>query len=200
MTSPLKTLEMIITPDVEYPFVCVTVRKETDSTNLKLTLLNLNSSSSWLQGEDAPADADKSATVINRRDYMNVVSVTQLEKDTLMVVYDNLAKFVDINGKVKTSRKRVCSEIKFDFQVDSVVCLTDSVLAFHKHGVQGRSLRNGDITQEITDKSRIFRLLGSDKEDKVIVVESKPNPAGPPVTTAEEGVNLFTLAGHESTF
>lgn len=44
-----------------------------------------------------------------------------------------------------------------------LVCLTDSVLAFHKHGMQGRSFRNGDITQEITDQSRIFRQLGSDR-------------------------------------
>ena len=43
------------------------------------------------------------------------------------------------------------------------VCLPDSVLAFHKHGMQGRSLRNGDITQEINDMSRTYRLRGSDK-------------------------------------
>lgn len=43
------------------------------------------------------------------------------------------------------------------------VCLPDSVLAFHKHGMQGRSFKNGDITQEITDASRTYKLLGSDK-------------------------------------
>lgn len=45
----------------------------------------------------------------------------------------------------------------------SLVCLPDSVLAFHKHGMQGKSLRNGEITQEIKDMSRTYRLLGSDK-------------------------------------
>lgn len=44
-----------------------------------------------------------------------------------------------------------------------LVCLPDSVLAFHKNGMQGRSLRNGEITQEITDLSRTYKLLGSDK-------------------------------------
>lgn len=43
------------------------------------------------------------------------------------------------------------------------VCLPDSILAFHKHGMQGRSLRNGEITQEINDPSRVYRLIGSDK-------------------------------------
>ena len=43
------------------------------------------------------------------------------------------------------------------------VCLPDSVLAFHKHGMQGRSFKNGEVTQEIVDQSRVYRLLGSDK-------------------------------------
>lgn len=43
------------------------------------------------------------------------------------------------------------------------VRLSDSILAFHKYGVQGRSLINGEVTQEIVDKSRTYRLLSSDK-------------------------------------
>jgi hypothetical protein len=43
------------------------------------------------------------------------------------------------------------------------VCLPDSVLAFHKLGMQGRSFKNGEVTQEIVDQSRVYRLLGSDK-------------------------------------
>lgn len=39
----------------------------------------------------------------------------------------------------------------------------DSILAFHKNGMQGRSLKNGEITQEIHDPSRVYRLIGSDK-------------------------------------
>ena len=43
------------------------------------------------------------------------------------------------------------------------VCLADSVLAFHKHGMQGRSFKSNEVTQEIGDRSRIFKLLGSDR-------------------------------------
>ena len=43
------------------------------------------------------------------------------------------------------------------------VCLQDSVLAFHKHGMQGRSFKANEVTQEICDKSRLFRLLGWDR-------------------------------------
>lgn len=56
-----------------------------------------------------------------------------------------------------------CTIILITSSLSLAVCLPDSVLAFHKHGMQGKSLRNGEITQEIKDMSRTYRLLGSDK-------------------------------------
>lgn len=52
--QPLKTFEMIIAPDMEYPMVCVNVKKDPDpdSNNLKLDLLNLNSSASWFHSDE----------------------------------------------------------------------------------------------------------------------------------------------------
>jgi hypothetical protein len=79
--------------------------------------------------------------VIPRKGYLNVASVTQLEKDTLMVCYGgklidsslkyqknlqvklnlvlDLAQYLNLQGKVKASKK-YAAEIKFDFQIDSV--------------------------------------------------------------------------------
>ena len=88
-----------------------------------------------------------------------------------------------MQGNIRQSKKMI-SQLHFDFNIESIgkqlernifctvssfifyfssVCLPDSVLAFHKNGMQGRSLRNGEITQEISDTSRTYRLLGSDK-------------------------------------
>lgn len=124
---------------------------------------------------------DGTATVIPRRENLNIANVTQLDKDAILVCYDNVVKVVTPQGRLKVSKK-LLSELRFDFKIDSIckffsiflwlrcvneksvlVCLPDSILAFHKHGVQGRSLKNGEITQEITDTSRTYKLLGSDK-------------------------------------
>lgn len=123
---------------------------------------------------------DGTATVIPRRENLNIVNVTQLDKDIILVCYDDVIKMVTPQGRLKVSKKQL-SELKFGFRIESIckcllfkivvvsrrilfsVCLPDSVLAFHKHGVQGRSLKNGEITQEITDTSRTYKLLGSDK-------------------------------------
>uniref|UniRef100_A0A8C2T059 non-specific serine/threonine protein kinase n=1 Tax=Coturnix japonica TaxID=93934 RepID=A0A8C2T059_COTJA len=101
-----------------------------------------------------------------------------------------MQKFMLIKVMLKSSRK-LSSELTFDFQIESIVCLQDSVLAFWKHGMQGRSFRSNEITQEISDNTRIFRLLGS---DRVVVLESRPtdNP------TANS--NLYILAGHENSY
>lgn len=98
-----------------------------------------------------------------------------------------IVKMVTLQGKPRVSKKQL-SELQFNFQIESIskhrplysfatvsmfanktlcrllsVCLQDSVLAFHKHGMQGRSFKNGEVTQEISDPSRTYRLLGSDK-------------------------------------
>ncbi|XP_052766523.1 mitogen-activated protein kinase kinase kinase kinase 3-like isoform X2 [Mya arenaria] len=171
--------EMFISPELEYPLICLGVRKGGDKNPLSFDVINLNSSSNWFtdfenqQGEQLP-----------------IVNVTQLEKDTVLICHDKYLKAVSMTGKLKSSRRQA-SELHFDFMVESLVCLQDSVLAFHKHGMQGRSFKANEVTQEICDRSRIFRLLGS---DRVIVLESRPTDQ------PEAASNLYVLAGHENTY
>uniref|UniRef100_A0A8B9EZ53 Mitogen-activated protein kinase kinase kinase kinase n=1 Tax=Amazona collaria TaxID=241587 RepID=A0A8B9EZ53_9PSIT len=107
--------------------------------------------------------------------------------------FNQVVKFETVNPNSTSSWFTETGHIllTFDFQIESIVCLQDSVLAFWKHGMQGRSFRSNEITQEISDNTRIFRLLGS---DRVVVLESRPtdNP------TANS--NLYILAGHENSY
>lgn len=177
LPCPLMMLEMLVVPEQEYPLVCVSVSKGTDFNQVvRFETVNPNSTSSWFTETDTPQN--------------DVVHVTQLERDTILVCLDRSIKIVNLQGRLKSSRK-LSSELTFDFQIESIVCLQDSVLAFWKHGMQGRSFRSNEITQEISDNTRIFRLLGS---DRVVVLESRPtdNP------TANS--NLYILAGHENSY
>ncbi|XP_054674823.1 mitogen-activated protein kinase kinase kinase kinase 3 isoform X6 [Grus americana] len=174
---PLRLFEMLVVPEQEFPLVCVGVSRGRDFNQVvKFETLNPNSTSSWF------TETDTTET--------SVVHVTQLERDTILVCLDCCIKIVNLQGRLKSSRK-LSSELTFDFQIESIVCLQDSVLAFWKHGMQGRSFRSNEITQEISDNTRIFRLLGS---DRVVVLESRPtdNP------TANS--NLYILAGHENSY
>ncbi|XP_058986451.1 mitogen-activated protein kinase kinase kinase kinase 5 isoform X2 [Musca domestica] len=182
--------EMIITPELEYPIVCTGVRKAVNGC-LKLELINMNSAS-WFHADDLEYDA--MATMVPRRDLLKVVKVHQVEKDAIIVCYGNVIQVVTLQGNPKQHKKMV-SQLNFDFNVDSIVCLPDSVLAFHKHGMQGKSLRNGEITQEIKDMSRTYRLLGS---DKVVALESQLLRTGS--LGSEEGHDLYILAGHEASY
>ncbi|EDW71430.2 mitogen-activated protein kinase kinase kinase kinase 5 isoform X3 [Drosophila virilis] len=182
--------EMIITPELEYPIVCTGVRKALNGC-LKLELINMNSAS-WFHSEDLEYDA--MATMVPRRDLLKVVRVHQVEKDAILVCYGNVMQVVTLQGNPKQHKKMV-AQLNFDFNVDSIVCLPDSVLAFHKHGMQGKSLRNGEVTQEIKDMSRTYRLLGS---DKVVALESQLLRTGS--LGSEEGHDLYILAGHEASY
>uniref|UniRef100_A0A2D4HYP1 Mitogen-activated protein kinase kinase kinase kinase n=1 Tax=Micrurus lemniscatus lemniscatus TaxID=129467 RepID=A0A2D4HYP1_MICLE len=174
---PLRLFEMLVVPEQEFPLVCVGVTKGRDFNQVvKFETINPNSTSSWF------TETDTTQT--------SVAHLTQLERDTILVCLDCCIKIVNLQGRLKSSRK-LSSELTFDFQIESIVCLQDSVLAFWKHGMQGRSFRSNEITQEISDSTRIFRLLGS---DRVVVLESRPtdNP------TANS--NLYILAGHENSY
>nr|CAI5827793.1 unnamed protein product [Callosobruchus analis] len=193
LPNPLNVFEMIITPELEYPTVCVSIKQAYQPNRFKLDLINMNSGASWFHSDELQ-DMDGTATVIPRRENLNIVNVTQLDKDSVLVCYDNLIKIVTPQGKLKINKKQV-SELQFDFKIDSILCLPDSVLAFHKHGMQGRSLKNGEITQEITDTARTYKLLGS---DKVVMLESNLLRTG--TLTHEDGHDLYILAGHEASY
>ncbi|XP_064411900.1 mitogen-activated protein kinase kinase kinase kinase 3 isoform X3 [Latimeria chalumnae] len=177
LPCPLTVFEMLVVPEQEYPLLCVGVTKGTELNQVvKFETINPSSTSSWF------TDTDTSQT--------SVIHITQLERDTILVCLDRCIKIVNLQGRLKSSRK-LSSELTFNFQIESIVCLQDSVLAFWRHGMQGRSFKSNEITQEISDNSRMFRLLGS---DRVVVLESRPtdNP------TANS--NLYTLAGHENSY
>ena len=76
--------------EVKFNFVlvCVNVRRGYDGRSLKLDMINLNSSSSWFHSDELE-EQDGTQTVIPRHELMNIVSVTQLEKDTILVAYDS---------------------------------------------------------------------------------------------------------------
>uniref|UniRef100_A0A673C9X9 Mitogen-activated protein kinase kinase kinase kinase n=1 Tax=Sphaeramia orbicularis TaxID=375764 RepID=A0A673C9X9_9TELE len=177
LPCPLEVFEMLVVPEHTYPLICVAVSKGTELNQVvRFGTVNPNATSSWFTEADTPQSC--------------VIHVTQLERDTILVCLDRCIKIVNLQGRLKSSRK-LSAELTFNFQIESIVCLQDSVLAFWRHGMQGRSFKTNEITQEISDSTRIFRLLGS---DRVVVLESRPtdNP------TAHS--NLYILAGHENSY
>uniref|UniRef100_A0A147BRX9 Mitogen-activated protein kinase kinase kinase kinase n=1 Tax=Ixodes ricinus TaxID=34613 RepID=A0A147BRX9_IXORI len=202
--SRLSIFEMIITPDLEYPVLCVGVRKGYDGAQLRLDTIDLNSSACWFGDEDQ----DGMETMVPRHELLRVVHVTQIDKDTVLVCYDNQVKLLDLEGQLKPSEVQP-AELHFDFKVEYIVCLPDSVLAFHQHGMQGRSFLNNEVVQEICDTTRTFRVLGSDsakyfgftaadptceQAERIVVLESRATdePSGPS--------NIYILAGHENSY
>uniref|UniRef100_A0A6Q2ZGD5 Mitogen-activated protein kinase kinase kinase kinase n=1 Tax=Esox lucius TaxID=8010 RepID=A0A6Q2ZGD5_ESOLU len=177
LPCPMEVFEMLVVQEHQYPLICMGVSKGTELNQVvRFETLDPNTACPWLKESDTPQTC--------------VIHVTQLERDTILVCLDRSIKIVNLQGRLKSSKK-LSAELTFNFQIESIVCLQDSVLAFWRHGMQGRSFKSNEITQEISDNTRIFRLLGS---DRVVVLESRPtdNP------TAHS--NLYILAGHENSY
>lgn len=117
-SKPFKLLEMIISPEVEYPLICTDVRSTNDSKQLDLSIINLNHNSNavWfdrdrtLDGEarsgsaifgshhlefnelDMEAFGDGTETMVPTRcnkNTLNLIAVKQLDTDTILVAYDS---------------------------------------------------------------------------------------------------------------
>uniref|UniRef100_A0A672RNN4 non-specific serine/threonine protein kinase n=1 Tax=Sinocyclocheilus grahami TaxID=75366 RepID=A0A672RNN4_SINGR len=97
-------------------------------------------------------------------------------------------KVVTLQGCVSHQKT---SELAFEFPIQTLVCLQDSVLAFWKHGLKGRSLQTNEVTQEITDRSRVFQVLGTTRD---IILQSTPTDDLSAMS------NLYILTGHESSY
>ncbi|KAK7821591.1 hypothetical protein U0070_014471 [Myodes glareolus] len=106
MPCPLQMFEMLVVPEQEYPLVCVGVSRGRDFNQVvRFETVNPNSTSSWFTESDTPQT--------------NVTHVTQLERDTILVCLDCCIKIVNLQGRLKSSRK-LSSELTFDFQIESI--------------------------------------------------------------------------------
>lgn len=163
----LSLFEPIVMKGSEYPVLCVGVYQIPNG-DILIDRLDLENGTPWEL----------------RTDYkrLDVKTFSQLEKDAILVAFDNKVMFVDIEGR-KLRVQNKLTELEFDFPVESAVCLPGSVLSFNANGIQGRSLSDSQITAQFQDLSRRYKLLGS---DRIVVIETK--------VPSENHSNLYILA------
>lgn len=116
---------------------------------------------------------------------LDVVAMSQIDKDSVLFAYKNKVVVTNLEGFEKTK----LAVFTFNFHIEYVHCMQDSILAFHSHGVQGRCLSNNTLTQDISDMSKIYRVIGN---DRVIVLKSHP-------LGIHDKHDICLLTGHEAT-
>uniref|UniRef100_A0A3Q2VPR8 Mitogen-activated protein kinase kinase kinase kinase n=1 Tax=Haplochromis burtoni TaxID=8153 RepID=A0A3Q2VPR8_HAPBU len=167
LPCPLEVFEMLVVPEQTYPLICVAVSKGTElSQVVRFGTVNPNSTSSWFTEAETP------------QTYFNSS-------------YPFMIFSVNLQGRLKSSRK-LSAELTFNFQIENIVCLQDSVLAFWRHGMQGRSFKTNEVRFILSTFKSKTRSSGG--LCAVVVLESRPtdNP------TAHS--NLYILAGHENSY
>ncbi|KAJ1105823.1 hypothetical protein NDU88_003227 [Pleurodeles waltl] len=174
---PLALFELLVVDGEDYPQICIGASQPGHPGQaLQFNIVRLNASSTLsmdCQTDTGPSIAQQ---------------VIQVDRDTVLVSFDQCVKMVNLHGALKG---RLAPELTFSFYIETIVCLQDSVLAFWKHGMQGRSIRTNEVTQEITDESRVFRVLGANRD---VILESTPT------SDPSAHSNLYILTGHESSF
>ncbi|XP_076828913.1 mitogen-activated protein kinase kinase kinase kinase 2 [Brachyhypopomus gauderio] len=179
LPEPLVIFELLVLVTDELPQLCVGVRECTPRPDQPHTEQHLTFHIIQLNGSTNSLPDSKC---------LKAVQVTQLDRDTVLIALEKTVKIVDLQG---VPSKALAAELDFDFPIETLVCLEDSVLAFWRHGLKGRNLHNREVTQEITDETRVFRVLGTNRD---IILQSTPTD-NPSATS-----NLYILTGHESSY
>lgn len=176
LPESLPVFELLVHETEELPEVCVGVRRtpgQRDTNGqMHFDIIHL---------DDKPYNLPDGES-------LDVKQVIQLDRDTVLIALENTVKVVNLQGCPSDQKT---SELTFDFSIQTLVCLQDSVLAFWKHGLKGRSLQTNEVTQEITDRSRAFQILGTTRD---IILQSTPTDDPSAMS------NLYILTGHESSY
>ncbi|KAF7242322.1 Mitogen-activated protein kinase kinase kinase kinase 5 [Varanus komodoensis] len=191
LPSPLPVFEMLVTPDEEYPAVCIGVSKGPPGQPVQFQIINLNSLTSWFIDDGSgkatrstPVSAGAKAqkygpgaggqsgkrgkqTAHSEPACSGLVQVTQLDSKTVLVLMDRSIHFVSLQG----TRLQSHPELTFDVAVESVAVVQNCVHAFWRHGVQTRPFGSGQVARELQDQRWTFRLLGA---SSTVVLETRP--------------------------
>ncbi|XP_008326087.1 mitogen-activated protein kinase kinase kinase kinase 2 isoform X3 [Cynoglossus semilaevis] len=177
LPETLPVFELLVLVTDEFPQLCVGVKdcsngKPLNSQQLHFDIIELNG---------APVSTPDVGA-------LRAVQVTQLDRDTVLIAVERTVRIVNLSG---LPSKELAAEMVFDFPIETLVCLQDSVLAFWKHGLKGKSFHSDETTQEITDESRVFRVLGTSRD---IILQSTPTDDPSALS------NLYILTGHENSY
>ncbi|XP_052393491.1 mitogen-activated protein kinase kinase kinase kinase 2 [Carassius gibelio] len=176
LPESLPVFELLVNETEELPQVCVGVRShpcQKDNTGqMYFDIIHL---------DDTPQSLPDGES-------LEVKQVIQLDRDTVLIALKNTVRVVNLQGYLSHQKT---SELAFEFPIQTLVCLQDSVLVFWKHGLKGRSLQTNEVTQEITDRSRVFQVLGTTRD---IILQSTPTDDPSAMS------NLYILTGHESSY
>jgi len=186
--TPLNVFELLIEQNKIYPPVIIGVAKCVHNDNAyKFRVVEMKDhKDSFFHNHIDSFDVENQ---------LNVVHLTQLDKESLLICHDNFVKIIGLDGILKQEINR-CTLLEFSFRIEYLVCLNDqesgsSVIAFHKHGLEERSFKENDVIQELNDNdtNKMYRLVSN---DKVVVLECKTE-------TVSTSSHLYILSGHIDT-
>uniref|UniRef100_A0A671L8S9 Mitogen-activated protein kinase kinase kinase kinase n=1 Tax=Sinocyclocheilus anshuiensis TaxID=1608454 RepID=A0A671L8S9_9TELE len=170
LPESLPNFELLVNETEELPQVCVGVRsrpRQKDNTGqMHFDIIHL---------DDTPQSLPDGES-------LEVKQVIQLDRDTVLIALKNTVKVVNLQGCVSHQKT---SELAFEFPIQTLVCLQDSVLAFWKHGLKGRSLQTNEKWNHILIILCYYRD---------IILQSTPTDDPSAMS------NLYILTGHESSY
>ncbi|PAV92057.1 hypothetical protein WR25_22714 isoform A [Diploscapter pachys] len=188
--SPFK----LVNVQLNFPDVCIGVHKTENSDVYKFDWIRFSQMELKVQQKQATilrrAQSEDGTLTIRPAPSLNdsrldIVGMAQIDRHSLIFAYRNKVVVTDLEGVEKPKP----SVFTFPFHIEYLHLLPDSILAFHAHGVQGRCLKSNIITQELSDESKMYRVIG---DDRLLILKSHS-------LSSCEKHDIYLLTGHVDT-
>lgn len=174
----------LIFRDFTYPLLCMAVVKsELSDAPAGLVLADLNE-------DEQLNDAISSKAEHSKEHHLNAVDIVQLQDDKkLAVAYKECVYIAHFDKYHKQYVKLVFLLFRLPDPLTRIIALPDSVLTFHCHGMIGKNLKDGQITQDISDVTKCFQVLND--HGSLIIMKSQ-------LDECSRNCDLLILMGHKN--
>lgn len=134
--TPLRVFEFYCEQHKIYPSIIIGVYSGHNHNTYKFQIVEMKENKQNLRQIENYDDLD----------HLNVINVTQIDKDSILLCHDTFVKILGLDGVVKQQIGKT-NTLQFEFLIDSIIYMheQDSVIAFHKHGLQARSFKENDV-------------------------------------------------------
>ncbi|CAI2353598.1 unnamed protein product [Caenorhabditis sp. 36 PRJEB53466] len=182
---PIRPFALVNSRTSDFPQLCIGVGKMQGSSEYQFNMINFCSST---KNSELSGDPNSSFGSLADDEMLEVGNMHQIDKDTLCFSFRNKVVLTDLEGFERPKP----SIFTFNFHIEYLHVVDNSILAFYSNGVQGRDLRTNLNTQDLCDVSRLYRVIG---DDRVIVLRSQMMSS----RNAGDTCDISLLMGHADT-
>ncbi|KAI0989103.1 hypothetical protein GJ496_002503 [Pomphorhynchus laevis] len=171
---------LLLLKEYTYPLLCLAVSNKSQTPS-GLVLADLNK-------EDNIVDSN----ALNNPNNLQSIQLVQLQDEKkLLIAHRECLYIACFDDKKECNIRLIFLLFRLPDPLTKIIALPDSVLTFYCHGMIGKNLKDGQITQDISDVTKVFTVIN---DQGLVIMKSQPVEQ----KDSHSSCDLLILMGHKN--